>query len=401
MEYYEIFNKLISFNTSEKQGCIKCYNYLKKLLKETGFSTESIKKENGYPGILWATLPTQTSKKGGVLFSGHLDVVPCAIENWQTPPFTAIQKDGKIFARGSCDMKGFISCVLSNVLDLKDRKISKPIHLCLSFDEENEMLAIKSSAPLLSKYKPDWCWVGEPSGLEIISSHRGCVTGFIEVKGLAAHASMPDKGVSAIELSLDIIRHIRTIAEDKKQHPFKDSPFEYPYTVFNFGKISGGRATNMVADFCEFSYQYRPHPGENISEINQKIDNFILQTNHKFAPQSHIGVISHKRFIDDDLNCENTTAFSNLSALLGNSKKRAENYVTEAGFIQKNGIPTVVCGPGLIENAHKSNEFVSVKDLKKCHSMILTLCQYLCNNQNLTLQQFIDKRKRKNSFERE
>lgn len=402
MRYDEILSKLISFDTSNEKGCKECYDYIKSLLKNNGFIVESIHKKNGNPGILWATLPSSLNKNatGGVLFSGHLDVVPCSDSGWDTPPFQSVQKDGKIFARGSCDMKGFVSCVLANVLDLKTQKTKEPIHLCFSFDEESEMLAIKSSAPLLKKYAPEWCWVGEPSSMEMIASHRGCVTGMIEVKGVSAHGSTPHKGISAIEASLDIIECIRNIAKEKKQNPFPNSPFECPYTVFNFGQINGGNAPNTVPDFCQFSYQYRPHPGENISEINKRIDDFILVLNEKFRNVPGAGVSSHRRFIDDDLNCENTKAISFLSQLLGSRKIKNENYVTEAGFIQKKGIPTVVCGPGSIEQAHKNNEFVPVAELKKCNAMVLTLCQFLCNNdKNLTLQQFVSK-KTNNFFER-
>ncbi len=389
----EILRQIISYNTAEEAGVRACYDYVRALLKAAGMKIETIFSDKGdnLPAVLWGTLPSATGEyTGGAVLSGHLDVVPSDAKEWHTDPYTLTEKDGRLYARGSCDMKGFLACALSAVQGLQGKKIHQPIHICMSFDEETDMLGIKKIAPLLQKYKPDWCWVGEPSDMKMIDSHLGCVTGDIELKGVPAHGSTPHKGLSAIDMALDIIDHIRVIAREKKAHPFLDSGLENPYTVFNIGTIHGGSASNVVAERCSFSYQYRPHPDDSVHQINQSIESFIIR---EIMPRCQkfvgAGLVSHNYQIDDPLVGSRGVAFQNISALLNDRETKTETYVTEAGFFQKNGIPTIVCGPGSIEQAHRFNEFVPVKDLKKCHDMLLTFANYLCHGKGLSLAQYV------------
>ncbi len=386
----DILEKLLSYDTSTQDGVLKCYQYVKNLLEKSGVKTETLYSKE-QPGILWGVLPAGNDgkKSGGILLSGHLDVVSCNRDKWETDPFQIVKKGDNLYGRGTCDMKGFLACALANIVELKGKKTYSPIHLCMSFDEESDMLAVKKAGTFLKKYRPDWCWVGEPSSMKIIDRHRGNVTGRIRIKGRAAHGSTPEKGLSATYIAFDIIEHIRGIEKEKKKNPFPNSPFEVPYTVFNIGTIQGGTAENTVADFCEFTYQYRPHPGENIDEINKSIDSFIQQkVKPKFVGFPEAG-IEHVRQIDDSLDNVDKKAYRNMSVLLGNCQTKAESYVTEAGFFQKNGISTIVCGPGSIEQAHRENEFVPIIELKRCNAMVLTLCQYLCSGKEQTLAQFV------------
>lgn len=389
--FNNIFSTLLSFDTSKESEKRLCFDYVYDLLRKSNFSIETIKTEENKPGILWATLPTseQKNRTGGILFSGHLDVVACAEQGWDTNPFQAIEKNGKLYARGSCDMKGFIASVLAQLTTLSEKKTYKPVHICLSFDEETEMLAIKKVGPLLNKYAPDWCWVGEPSSMDVITTHRGCVTGEVQIKGQAAHGSTPNKGVNAIYFAMDIISGIRKIEENLAQHPFQDSPYEKPYTVFNIGLLNGGTASNTVPDFCSFSYQYRPHPGENINLINEQIDKLIQEAQQKYSTLPGTGILKHIRYIDDDLDNVNPLALKNILSLTNHAHIKSENYVTEAGFIQKKGIPTIICGPGSIEQAHQNNEFVPITELTKCNNMLKTVCSYLTHPKEEQLWQFV------------
>lgn len=386
-----ILSELVSFDTSQKEQKKLCCQHVQSFLKEIGFDVKVFQSDDGEPEALWASMASNGKKEGGIILSGHLDVVPCNESEWDTNPFKLVEKDKKFFARGACDMKGFLACVLEMVSCLKKETVYHPLCLSITFDEETEMNGIRKIKSILQDYAPVWCWVGEPSCMEMIDTHLGWSATEIRIKGMSAHSSSPDKGLSAIEIACDIISYIRSLAEGKKSIPFEKSCFEKPYTLFNIGMIKGGIASNVIADECFFSYEIRPHPGDDVKKINQLIDDYITTNiNPKFEKFPETGIVEHVRYEGYPLERWRGLAYRCLSGLLKKEDTQAASYMTEAGFFQNSGIPTIICGPGSIEQAHKDNEFVPIDEIQHCRFLLEKLSNYLTSPQDVPFDVYIE-----------
>ena len=390
----QILSTLISFDTSKKDQIEVCCDFVQSLLKEAGFEIHLLKSSSGKIRALWACRPDSSLKTtGGIILSGHLDVVPCNKKKWNTNPFELVKISDRYYGRGTCDMKGFMACVLEMAITLKDVPINRPLYISITFDEESKMKGIRKIQSVLGEFSPAWCWIGEPSCMQIIDTHFGWLGGKITVRGQSSHSSTPNKGLSAIEIASDIINYIRLLAEQKKQTPFKNSHFENPYTLFNIGTIKGGIASNVIADECSFLYEVRTHPGEDLTKIVNDIDNFIeKEINPKFENFPSTG-IEHKKYEGYALEPWHGLAYRCMSELLGQNETKAVCYMTEAGFFQSSAIPTVICGPGSIEQAHKDNEFVSLEDIQHCRSLLKRLADYLKTKETIHLDEYLKKTK--------
>ena len=367
----KILTDLISFKTISGKDNGPLIDYCDDILKKNGVSTFRIFDGNKERVNLFGTIKAKKNNgKKSIILSGHTDVVPVS-KGWATDPFKATVKGDKLFGRGSCDMKGFIACVLAYVPTLSKTNLDRDVHFSFTFDEETACIG----APLLIKelkkrsITNGICIIGEPTKMKIIDAHKGMNEYTIHFEGLAGHSSQPSKGVNAIEYASRYINKLLELRKELISRAPKDCIFDPPHSTLSIGGISGGIAHNVIADKCKVEWETRPVVKEDGIFVTDQIDKFVseelLPQMKKIFPNSNIRketigeVIGFNRIKDSEA-CEL------VSSITGDNSREVVSFGTEAGLFQEIGISTVVCGPGSIEQAHKIDEFIELNELKKC-----------------------------------
>ena len=367
----KILNDLISFKTISGRENGPLIDYCDDILKKNGVSTFRVFDKNKERVNLFGTIKAKKmNRKKPIILSGHTDVVPVS-KGWNTDPFIATVKGDKLFGRGSCDMKGFIACVLAYVPTLSRNSLDRDIHFSFTFDEETACIG----APLLIKelkkrsITDGICIIGEPTKMKIIDAHKGMNEYTVHFEGLAGHSSQPSRGVNAIEYASRYINKLLEIRKELISRAPKDCIFDPPHSTLSVGGISGGIAHNVIADKCKVEWETRPVVKEDGKFVTDKIDKFVseelLPQMKKIFPNSNIRketigeVIGFNRIKDSEA-CEF------VSSITGDNSREVVSFGTEAGLFQEIGISTVVCGPGSIDQAHKIDEFIELNEIKKC-----------------------------------
>lgn len=335
---------------------------------------------------LFATIPAQHGEtQGGILLSGHTDVVPVVGQPWDTDPFTATEKDGRIYGRGTCDMKGFIAVLLALVPEFKTLPLVKPIHFSFSYDEEVGCLGIAFLLAHLKKtgIKPEGCIVGEPSSMRPIIGEKGRQVYHCQIQGLAAHASLINRGCNAIDYASRLICYIKKQANAFiAKGPF-DPDFDLPYTTIATTIVSGGIASNVIPGNCELIFEVRYLPDFPVQKLRNHIENYIrkrlLPDMKKSYPQAaiYLSQTSDAAAFNAE---DNATITRVLRRITGVDTRLKVSYTTEAGLFAEAGIPTIICGPGNIEQAHRPNEFISIEQLRLCEHMFRQIIHAYCVN---------------------
>jgi len=371
----KILTDLISFKTISGKDNGPLIDYCDEILKKNGVSTFRVFDGNKERVNLFGTIKAKkTNGKKAIILSGHTDVVPIS-KGWSSDPFVATIKDDKLFGRGSCDMKGFIACVLAFVPTLSKTNLDRDIHFSFTFDEETACIG----APLLIKelkkrsITDGICIIGEPTKMKIIDAHKGMNEYTIHFEGLAGHSSQPHKGVNAIEYATRYINKLLDLRNELIKRAPKNCIFDPPHSTLSVGGISGGIAHNVIADKCKVEWETRPVAKEDGIFVTNQIDKFV---NEELLPQMKmvfpnsnirketIGEVIGFNRIKDSEACEF------VSSITGDNSREVVSFGTEAGLFQEIGISTVVCGPGSIEQAHKIDEFIELNEIKKCLSFL-------------------------------
>ena len=371
----KILTDLISFKTISGKDNGPLIDYCDDILKKNGVSTFRVFDGNKERVNLFGTI--NAKKKNGkkpIILSGHTDVVPVS-KGWSTDPFVATVKGNKLFGRGSCDMKGFIACVLAYVPTLSNTNLDRDIHFSFTFDEETACIG----APLLIKELKKKniidgiCIIGEPTKMKIIDAHKGMNEYTIHFEGLAGHSSQPHKGVNAIEFATRYINKLLDLRKELIKRAPKDCIFDPPYSTLSVGGIFGGIAHNVIADKCKVEWETRPVVKDDGIFVTQQIDRFVneelLPQMKKVFPNSNI----RKEVIGEVIGfnrIKESEACEFVSSITGDNSREVVSFGTEAGLFQEIGISTVVCGPGSIDQAHKIDEFIELNELKKCLSFL-------------------------------
>lgn len=369
----DLLARLVGFDTTSTLPNRACIDFIRDYLASYGVVSDIVAKDDGSKACLWATLGA--SDKPGIVLAGHSDVVPVEGQNWTSPPFTLTEREGRLYGRGSCDMKAFIACALALVPELVTQTLRQPLHLAFTHDEETDM----SGAVRLTDFirgrniVPAWVWIGEPTELRIIDSHKGVALYATEITGIPGHSGQPDKGLNAIELGGQFLSILQRVAQKKRAEPYRPSRFDPPYTTFNPGIVSGGTAENIIAEHFKLDWQVRAHPGDDMHNIHAAIDELthaeITPRFKAFAP--HAGMKTCTCFDIPPLMPTQDNPGSNLlGRLTGQPETIAVSFATEGGFFQKLGTHVVVCGPGSIDQAHKADEFVEKTQLFSCVDLI-------------------------------
>lgn len=379
----EWLDTLVSHDTTSRNSNMSLIEEVRDGLAAQGIKAELFRSPEGNKANLFATLPAKDgSTQGGIVLSGHTDVVPVDGQQWDTNPFAVTERDGRLYARGSCDMKGFIAAGLALVPDFLSMQRNKPIHFALSYDEEVGC----AGAPFmldelkLRGVKFDGCVVGEPTSMQVVVAHKGINVYRCRVHGKAAHSSLTPKGSNAIEYAARLICRIRDIADHFKEHGPYDEFFDVPFTTMTTNQIQGGIAVNTIPELCEFVYEFRNLPGMSSDGIQAQVDayvkNELLPRMQREFADARIDVV--KGASAPAFEATEDEAITQLvRALTADQDKRKVGYATEAGLFQNIGIPTVVCGPGSIEQAHKPNEYVDIAQLEACERFLRKIGQSL------------------------
>ena len=384
-ETLKILSDLIKFQTVSGTSNLKLIDYCEKKLDKLGALSFKTFHDSKQQANLFSTINGKKKLDGGgIILSGHTDVVPASAKEWSSDPFVAREKDNKIYGRGSCDMKGFIACTLALAPFFASQNLKKPIHFSFTYDEETAC----QGAPIMLKelkkrnVKCSICIVGEPTSMKAIQAHKGCSEYSTYFTGLAGHGSAPDKGVNAVEYASRYINKLMELREELKKRVPKNSVFTPPYSTIQIGGIKGGLARNVIADQCTVDWEMRPVIPEDGKFVTENIEayakNVLLPEMRKVYPKANI----KKEIIGEIIGFtkeEKSDAVNLVCNLTGDNSRDVVSFGTEAGLFQELGISTVVCGPGSIEQAHKIDEYVSFEQLKLCLKMLIDLKEQLTN----------------------
>src|SRR5271155_4292726 len=367
-----MIERLIAFNTVSRDSNLGLIEWARDYLQGFGAKTRLTRDATGKKANLFATLGE--SDKPGLILSGHTDVVPVDGQDWNTDPFVATEREGKLYARGSADMKGFIGIVLAQapkfVAALNENRLDAPLHYALSYDEEVGCLGVRGLIRDLEEnsIRPAGCVVGEPTSMQPIIAHKGTHRFRCAVHGREAHSSYVTHGVNAIEYAARLVVFIREIADRLAQTEQRDYGFTVPYTTLSTGLIQGGIAANVVPRDCTFHFDMRTLPQASPEALYQEI------RAHAEALAAEMRTVDAQSGIDLQWLSQTVgLAAAETDAIVQWAMQLSKNfsvgkvsYGTEAGLFQKMGVPTVICGPGDIAQAHRPNEFVALEQLAQC-----------------------------------
>ena len=384
-ETLKILSELIKFQTVSGTSNLKLIEYCEKRLSKLGATSFKTFDETKKRVNLFSTIAgKQKLNGGGIILSGHTDVVPASAKEWSSDPFIATEKNNKVYGRGSCDMKGFIACTLALAPYFASQNLKKPIHFSFTYDEETACQGAPIMIRELKKRNINCsiCIVGEPTSMKAIQAHKGCYEYSTHFTGLAGHGSAPDKGVNAVEYAIRFINKLMELREELKKREPKNSVFTPPYSTLQIGRIKGGLARNVIADQCVVDWELRPVVPEDGKFVNESIETYVkdvlLPEMKKVYPKANI----EKEIIGEIIGFtkeEKSDAVNLVCNLTGDNSRDVVSFGTEAGLFQEIGISTVVCGPGSIEQAHKIDEHVSFDQLKLCLKMLIDLKEQITN----------------------
>lgn len=360
--------KLVSFDTISAKTNLPCAEFIRDYLAGHGVETTLLPSDDGIHANLFATIGPRGD--GGIAFSGHMDVVPVAGQPWDTNPFEMVERDGRLYGRGTCDMKGYLACVLALVPEMKKRALKRPLHIVFSYDEEVGCTGVK---PMIAEFgkrlpTPGIVLVGEPTLMAVVDAHKGGYRFRTEITGQAAHSSKPQLGASAIFAAADLAMELRRIEERLKARHINPR-FDPPYSSISVGSISGGVAHNIIPPHCEMNWGIRALPGLDVPALVREFDAYAQE--HVLPPMRAVSddcaiVTTPTGVLPAFSSGENSAATSLVLKLVGQNETFAVPYGTEASHFQAAGCSSVVCGPGSIDQAHQANEFVAISELERC-----------------------------------
>ncbi len=374
----QLLGMLLRYNTTSRESNLDLIHAIKRYLQQHNIEATLIHNVEGTKANLYARLGP--AEDGGVMLSGHTDVVPVDGQNWTLPPFQLTEQDGNCYGRGSADMKGFIACVLAMVPQFQSANLRMPLHLAFSYDEEVGCLGVRSLIEHIqsSPQKPALCIIGEPTSMKPVYGHKGKVAMRCKVHGHACHSAYAPQGVNAIEYAAQLIGKLTELAEPLKQQ--LDERFNPPYSTLQTGIIKGGAALNIVPEFCQFDVEMRYLPGIDASSTLQQLQDYASQTLQPQMQQVHE---------NSQIEFESLAAYPPLltdpqSEFASWLTQWAESeefgtvaFGTEGGLFDEAGVTTLVCGPGSMDQGHKPDEFVSVSQLNQCMKMLSNLCDWM------------------------
>ena len=376
----DLLAELVAFPTVSRDSNLALIEFVRDYLNTLGVACELDYNAQRSKANLYATIGPLD--RGGVLLSGHSDVVPVDGQAWTLPPFELSERDGKLYGRGTADMKGFIACVLAAVPRFLAQPLRLPLHLAFSYDEEVGCLGVRSLLADLQQRpnKPVLCIIGEPTELKPVLGHKGKLAMRCQVQGAACHSAYAPQGVNAIEYAAKLINRLGEIGQRLSAVERQDARFDPPYSTVQTGLISGGRALNIVPADCQFDFEVRALPSDDPQQVADELRAYAeSQLLPQMRQRSSASAIDFQPLSAyPGLATEPQSEAAELLARLSGSRDFGTvAFGTEGGLFHQAGIPTVVCGPGSMDQGHKPDEFVSCAQLAGCDAMLVRLADWL------------------------
>ncbi len=379
----DLIRKLIGFDTTSRNSNLELIHFIRDHLAELGVESTLIPDETGTKANLYATVGDPT--RPGIMLSGHTDVVPVDGQEWDTNPFQVEERDGRLYGRGTSDMKSFIAVTLAALPIFLERGLKIPLHLAFSHDEEVGCIGVRSLIEKLGNEispKPLMCIVGEPTDMGVVIGHKGKHSYLCRVRGLEAHSSLAPQGVNAVEFAAELIAYLKGMARRIiAEGPFDDL-YDIKHTTVHTGTIEGGTALNIVPKDCNFQFEFRCIAGDDGNALFAEVETHaheVLEPEMKaIAPEC--GFTFEQSSVIEGLDIDPSEEVVTLvKSLAGRNDHTKVAFGTEAGlFHVRAGIPTVICGPGSIEQAHKPNEFVALDQIDRCEAFLAGLAGHIC-----------------------
>jgi acetylornithine deacetylase len=375
-----LLERLVSFDTDSDKSNLALIDFVADWLGTKGCDVLRAPNKEGDKAALLVTIGPRVD--GGIVLSGHTDTVPVTGQKWTSDPFRLREGAGRLFARGACDMKGFDAIALAMIPHFQAAPLKRPVHIILSYDEETTCLG---SLDIITRFgkdqpRPRAVIVGEPTMMEVVDSHKSIGTFMTTVTGFEAHSSKPALGANAVAAACEIVAEIYRIAEDYQRSDRLDQRFDPPFSTLHVGSIHGGTARNILARECAFHWEFRGVPGETATTALARVQDYI---DHTATPRltRYVNGPGVETIVEIDipgLAAEPGSVAETLALKLTRSNQtKAVPFATEAGRFQAAGIPTIVCGPGSIEQAHKPDEFLSLAQVDACVDFLTRLAAEL------------------------
>ena len=377
LDTWQMLDRLIGFDTTSRNSNLGLIEFVRDYLDGLGIASDLVFDATGAKANLFATIGPPD--KPGIVLSGHTDVVPVDGQDWSSEPFACVEREGRLYGRGTADMKGFIATALALVPDFQALRLAAPIHLALSYDEEVGCKGVPSLLDHLGARLPATpfgCVVGEPTGMRVANGHKGKAGYVCTVTGLASHSALNHLGVNAIEIAAEIIAELRRLNDEfRVAGPFALG-FEPPHCTVSTGVITGGSALNIVPDQCRFEFEFRPLPGQDPDQLFGRIRSWaegtLLAAMRTVSPAT--GIAWQEQMSYPGLGVTNRATIEKVCCrLTGTEAPIKLAFGTEAGHFAVRGIPTVVCGPGEIRVAHRPDEYVELAQLEGCAQFLRQL----------------------------
>jgi len=380
----DLIRKLVGFDTTSRDSNLALIDWVGAYFREHGIASTLTYDDDGRKANLFATLPARdgNATTGGIVLSGHTDVVPVDGQPWDTNPFDVTRKGDRLIGRGVADMKSFLAVGLAFVPEFVRRGLRKPIHFAFSYDEETGCIGVRRLiADVAAKgISPTGCIVGEPTGMQLVVAHKGKKAWRCRVRGFEAHSSLTPHGVNAVQIACEIVAWIARRARELRDAGRKDDAYDVPFTTVHVGTIHGGTALNIVPRDCAFDFEIRHLPFDDpdafFADVKAYAESF-LPAMHAVAPGTRIefdplstlpGFDTHEGSEITALGC----------ACSGTHEFGKVSFGTEASLFHNAHLPTVICGPGHIAQAHQPNEWVSLDQIARCESFMRRLADQVC-----------------------
>jgi acetylornithine deacetylase len=379
----EMLSKLVGFDTTSRNSNLELIRFVQGYLADHGVASELVHDATGKKANLWATIGP--AGDGGIVLSGHTDVVPVDDQAWTSDPWTVTAKgDGRLYGRGTCDMKAFSAIALAMLPDFLEARLKVPVHLALSYDEEVGCIGVHGLIDLIKRVgvKPRMAVIGEPTMMKVVDAHKAIRSYHVTVTGHEQHSSNVHSGVSAVMVAAELIGEIAKIGRDLQQEGDPSGRFTPPYSTCIANVIEGGTAQNILARHCRFSYEVRSLPGVDGDAIAGRFSDFALNEVRPRikAINANADIQIAKRAMSPPLFADpGSEAESVVMALAERNASEAVSYATEAGIFQEAGIPAIVCGPGDIAQAHQPDEFIEEAQIPACEAFMHRLIRRLAS----------------------
>jgi acetylornithine deacetylase len=375
-----MIGRLVSFDTTSRNSNLALIDFVRDYLDGWGIGSELVFDSERRKANLYATIGPDD--KSGIVLSGHTDVVPVDGQPWESDPFALKETDGRLYGRGTCDMKSFVAVALALVPEFLTRGLKTPVHFAFSYDEEVGCLGVRGLLAELRQrpVKPRGCIVGEPTLMRPVIAHKGRKSMRCHIHGKEAHSALTHEGVNAVEVAAEIVTYLRGMARRKREQGPFDPDFTPPHTTIHTGVLKGGTVLNIVPRDCELEFEFRNIPGDDLevlaAEVRRYAETVLVPEMQRVNAAT--GIVFEEINTTRGLVTSPDDEIVHLAQRLSGANSLGKvSYGTEAGLFQAEDIPTVICGPGSMEQGHKPNEFVSLEQVHACEAFMRRLMDHL------------------------